>query len=79
MKILDTLWYSTDGPYGTLSFVCSYKAIVAQVGDVAPWAFCLLFAFYLAPYNSMDVVLNYICCSLILKFYVFDASSKICS
>lgn len=31
---------STKGPYGTISFEHPYKAIVADVSDVAPWASC---------------------------------------
>lgn len=34
-------YYSTEGPYGIISFERPYKVIVAQVNDVATWAPCL--------------------------------------
>lgn len=35
--------YSTDGPYGTITFEHPFKVIVAQVRDVAPWASCFFY------------------------------------
>lgn len=33
-------YYSTKGPFGTISFVRPYKVIVAEVSDVTPLASC---------------------------------------
>lgn len=63
--------YSIEGSYDTMVFECPKKAIVAQVSDEAPWAFCYVIILYLklVSYGIMKLntnILMYLSCRLVL-------------